>query len=137
MSNNAGISGFIDKNTTIEGNIKFNQSFRIDGKFKGKITEGKSLIIGESGEVEGDISVEYIVVNGSVKGTIIAKEKVEIYSKGKLNGEVSTPKLIIEEGAYFQGSSKMMVKQEDKPENHIKKEEKIEKQEKNGDKKKK
>ncbi len=124
MNDNVGISGFIDENTKIEGSIKFNQSFRIDGKFKGEITEGKSLIIGETGNVEGNISVDFIIINGSVNGKIIANEKVEIYSNGKLSGEVSTPKLIIEEGAFFQGTSKMIVKEKDGFQNNTVKEEK-------------
>ena len=31
------VSGFIDKDTEIIGDIRFKDSFRIDGKFKGKI----------------------------------------------------------------------------------------------------
>ena len=46
------ISGFIDKDTEITGDIKFKESFPIDGVFKGKILSGGGLIIGETGEVE-------------------------------------------------------------------------------------
>ena len=46
------VSGFIDKDTEITGDIRFNDSFRIDGKFKGKILSGNTLIIGENGDVE-------------------------------------------------------------------------------------
>ena len=46
------VSGFIDKDTEIVGDIRFKDSFRIDGKFKGKILSGSSLIIGETGATE-------------------------------------------------------------------------------------
>jgi cytoskeletal protein CcmA (bactofilin family) len=104
------ISGFIDKNTEITGDIKFKESFRIDGIFKGKILSGGGLIIGETGEVEADIEVISIAVNGRVKGSIKAKEKIEIFSKGRVIGSVAAPKLTIEDGAFFQGSCQMEMK---------------------------
>lgn len=104
------ISGFIDRDTEITGEIKFKENFRIDGVFKGKILNGNGLIIGESGEVEADIDVISIAVNGRVKGTIKAKERIEIFAKGRVIGSVAAPKLIIEDGAFFQGSCQMEMK---------------------------
>jgi len=104
------ISGFIDKETEIIGDIKFKENFRIDGIFKGKILSGGGLIIGESGEVEADIDVITIAINGRMKGSIKAKEKIEIFSKGRVVGSVTSPKLIIEDGAFFQGSCQMEMK---------------------------
>jgi cytoskeletal protein CcmA (bactofilin family) len=106
----ARISGFIDRETEIIGDIKFSENFRIDGIFKGKILAGNGLIIGETAEVEADIEVSSMAINGRVKGTIKAKEKIEIFSKGRVIGTVTTPKLIIEEGAFFQGSCQMEMK---------------------------
>ena len=104
------ISGFIDRDTEIIGDIKFKENFRIDGIFKGKIISGGGLIIGEAGEVEADIEVISVSINGRVKGSIKAKEKIEIFSKGRVIGSVATPKLTIEDGAFFQGSCQMEMK---------------------------
>jgi cytoskeletal protein CcmA (bactofilin family) len=104
------ISGFIDRETEIIGDIKFKENFRIDGIFKGKILSGNGLIIGETAEVEADIEVSSMTINGRVKGTIKAKDKIEIFSKGRVIGTVTTPKLVIEEGAFFQGSCQMEMK---------------------------
>lgn len=104
------ISGFIDKETEITGDIKFKENFRIDGIFKGKILSGGGLIIGETGDVEADIDVISIAINGRMKGSIKAKEKIEIFSKGRVVGSVTSPKLIIEDGAFFQGSCQMEMK---------------------------
>jgi cytoskeletal protein CcmA (bactofilin family) len=104
------ISGFIDKDTEIVGDIKFKENFRIDGAFKGKVLFGGGLIIGETGEVEADIEVNSIAVNGRVKGSIKAKEKIEIFSKGRVIGSLAAPKLVIEDGAFFQGSCQMEMK---------------------------
>jgi len=104
------VSGFIDKDTEITGDIRFKDSFRIDGKFKGKILSGASLIIGETGDVEADIEVGNLSINGKVKGNLNAADLIEIFSQGKVTGKMKTPKLIIEEGAFFQGSCLMEVK---------------------------
>jgi cytoskeletal protein CcmA (bactofilin family) len=104
------ISGFIDKETEFVGDIKFKENLRIDGVFKGKILSGGGLIIGESGEVEADIDVVHVAINGRVKGSIKAKEKIEIFSKGRVIGSVAAPKLVIEDGAFFQGSCQMEMK---------------------------
>lgn len=104
------ISGFIDRDSEIIGDIKFKENFRIDGVFKGKIVSGNGLIIGETGEVEADIDVISIAINGRVKGSIKAKERIELFSKGRVIGSVSAPKLIIEDGAFFQGSCQMEMK---------------------------
>jgi cytoskeletal protein CcmA (bactofilin family) len=104
------ISGFIDKDTEIIGDIKFKENFRIDGVFRGKILSGGGLIVGETGEVDADIEVITIAVNGRVKGSIKAKERIEIFSKGRVIGSVATPKLTIEDGAFFQGSCQMEMK---------------------------
>ena len=104
------ISGFIDKETEFNGDIKFKENFRIDGVFKGKILTGGGLIVGETGEIDADIDVISIAINGRVKGSIKAKEKIEIFSKGRVIGSVATPKIIIEDGAFFQGSCQMEMK---------------------------
>jgi cytoskeletal protein CcmA (bactofilin family) len=104
------VSGFIDKDTEITGDIKFKDSFRIDGTFKGKILSGNSLIIGETGEVEADIEAGSISINGKVKGSLNANDRIEIFSLGRVTGKLVTPKLIIEEGAFFQGSCQMELK---------------------------
>ncbi|MCK4765197.1 MAG: polymer-forming cytoskeletal protein [Candidatus Aminicenantes bacterium] len=104
------VSGFIDKDTEIVGDIKFSDSFRIDGKFKGKILSGQKLIIGESGELEADVDVGSIFVNGKVKGSMNASERIEVFSLGRVTGKIVTPKLVIEEGAFFQGSCQMKLK---------------------------
>lgn len=110
MESQGRVSGFIDKDTEITGDIRFKLSFRIDGKFKGKILSGNELIVGETGEVEADIDAGSISINGRVKGTLNATDRIEIFSHGRVTGKLKTPKLIIEEGAFFQGTCQMELK---------------------------
>jgi cytoskeletal protein CcmA (bactofilin family) len=102
--NDNKMTGFLDKDTHIKGDLSFKGSFRIDGSFKGTIDSESTLIVGENGKIEAEIKVGYIVVNGEIKGNIQAKEKVEINSTGRVIGSVTAPKLVVEEGAYLETS---------------------------------
>lgn len=95
----AKITGFFDKNTIIEGTLKFSGSFQIDGQFNGKIDSDAILVIGENGRVESDIKIGVIIINGEVKGNIHARERVEINHKGRVIGSITTPILTVQEGA--------------------------------------
>jgi cytoskeletal protein CcmA (bactofilin family) len=98
------LTGFFDKDTEIKGDLRFEGSFRIDGRFIGKIDSDSVLIIGENGKVDADIKIGNIIINGEVNGTIQAKKKVEINAKGRVIGTVITPKLAVEEGAYLEAN---------------------------------
>lgn len=98
------ITGFFDKDTEIKGDLSFKGSFRIDGRFKGKIDSSSMLIIGDNGKVEADIKIGYIIINGEIKGNIQAAEKVEVNANGRVIGSIISPKLIIEEGAYLEAN---------------------------------
>jgi len=47
-------------------------------------------------------------IQGTVNGDIIASQRLEIGRAGKVNGNIQTPCLVIEQGAMFEGSCKMV-----------------------------
>ena len=102
------ISGFLDEGTSFEGELVFRNTMRIDGKFKGSIKSKNVLIVGETAEIDGDVEVSNVSINGKLNGTIKADKKVEIHSKGRVYCDIDTPKLVIEDGAFFQGNCNMM-----------------------------
>jgi len=76
------ITGFLDQETELKGDLSFKGSFRIDGRFKGNINSSSVLVVGEHGQIEADIKVGTVIIDGQIKGNIQAKERVEIHSKG-------------------------------------------------------
>jgi len=98
------ITGFFDKDTEIKGDLNFKGTFRIDGRFKGKIDSKSILIIGDSGKVDADIKIGHLIINGEIKGNIQATEKVEINANGRVIGTIVSPKLVVEEGAYMEAN---------------------------------
>jgi cytoskeletal protein CcmA (bactofilin family) len=98
------ITGFFDKDTEIKGDLHFKGTFRVDGRFTGKVDSESILIIGESGKVEADIKIGHIIIDGELKGNIQATEKVEVNANGRVFGSIVSPKLIVEEGAYLEAN---------------------------------
>jgi len=101
------LNGFIDRGSHMRGELTFEDSFRIDGGFEGKIRSGSELVIGDAAEVTADIDVARLSINGSLKGSVRAGERVELLAKARVFGDIVTPILRIEEGAVFQGSCQM------------------------------
>ena len=101
------LNGFLDRGSNFKGELEFEDTMRIDGRFTGKITSKNELIIGESATIEGDIHVGRVAISGTVTGKIKADQRIEIHRSGKVFCDIDTPALIIEEGATFQGSCTM------------------------------
>ncbi len=103
----ATLNGFLDKGSHLKGELTFEETFRIDGKFEGKIPTGSELIIGDSAEVDAEIHVERVSINGTLKGVVHATERIEIHPRARVTANLHAPVLRIEEGAFFQGSCDM------------------------------
>ncbi|MEO8382138.1 MAG: polymer-forming cytoskeletal protein [Acidobacteriota bacterium] len=101
------LNGFLDRGSSFKGDLEFEDTMRIDGKFNGRVVSKNELIVGESAHIEGEIHVGRIAISGTVLGKIVADQRVEIHRNGKVYSDIDTPALIIEEGAIFQGNCTM------------------------------
>ena len=104
------LNGFLDEGSHFKGELSFDDTLRIDGKFEGTIRSANQLIIGETADVNADIQVGSISIDGTVRGKIVAKSKIEIHPHGKVFAQLNSPVLKIEEGALFQGACVMETK---------------------------
>ncbi|HEX8152770.1 MAG TPA: polymer-forming cytoskeletal protein [Thermoanaerobaculia bacterium] len=107
MKKGGELNGFLDRGSSFKGELEFEDTMRIDGRFNGRISSKNELIVGESAHIEGDIHVGRIAISGTVVGKIVADQRVEIHRNGKVYSDIDTPALIIEEGAIFQGNCVM------------------------------
>lgn len=101
------LNGFLDRGSSFKGELEFEDTMRIDGRFEGKITSKNELIVGESATIDGDIHVGRIAISGTVHGKVKADQRIEIHRSGKVYSDLETPALVIEEGAVFQGNCVM------------------------------
>jgi cytoskeletal protein CcmA (bactofilin family) len=103
------LSGFVGGGTTVTGEANFKAMMRVDGHFSGRVNSSSgTLIVGANGKVEANIEVAVAVIHGTINGDIIATQRLELGRAAKVNGNIQTPSLIIEQGAVFEGSCKML-----------------------------
>jgi cytoskeletal protein CcmA (bactofilin family) len=101
------LNGFLDGGSHLHGELRFDASFRVDGRLTGSVESEGDLIVGESGEIDGEIRVGQVFISGTVRGRVSALKKVQIAPSGKLFAEIDTPALVIEDGATFEGTCSM------------------------------
>ena len=97
----------IGAGTQITGDVHSEGDIRIDGFLKGTLTTKGKVVIGASGNINGELSCKNVEVSGKIEGKISVQELLSLKSSAKINGEIKTSKLAIEPGAIFSGSCDM------------------------------
>lgn len=103
------LSGFVGNGTMLTGEATFKMMLRIDGHLSGRVSsDDGTLIVGTNGQVDANIEVAVATIHGTVNGDIIASQRLELGRAAKVNGNIQTPTLVIEQGAVFEGSCRML-----------------------------
>lgn len=105
----ADISTLLSKDTEIRGSVRTQGSIRVDGTVHGDLFSAKTVTIGATGMVEGNINGEDVIVAGKVKGSLSARGKISLEGTAQIEGDLNTGRLSISEGAVFRGLSNMGV----------------------------
>ncbi|PWK77850.1 cytoskeletal protein CcmA (bactofilin family) [Mucilaginibacter oryzae] len=100
------VSTLISEGSVLDGNLKAPAFARIDGLVNGDVSVEEGLILGEKGEVKGNISTKEIVVYGKVTGDIITSS-LEIRATGRITGNIKTQHLSVENGGVYNGNLRM------------------------------
>ncbi len=103
------LSGYVGNGTVLTGETNFQAMLRIDGHLTGRVSsENGTLVIGSTGKVDANIAVAAAIISGTVNGDIIATEKLELGRTARVVGNIQTPRLVIEDGAIFEGGCTML-----------------------------
>ena len=97
----------IGHSVTIKGDISGNSDVRVAGNVVGGISIEGELIGERQGVVQAEIKTTTAVIAGSVKGNIDCSDKLILESTSQFEGNIKTKRLIIQEGAIFQGNCQM------------------------------
>ncbi|HEX7891904.1 MAG TPA: polymer-forming cytoskeletal protein [Ramlibacter sp.] len=108
------IKSLIAQGTRIEGNMKFNEGLRVDGEVFGDIQSsaeeaGSLLVISEAAVVQGGVTADHVIINGTVRGPVQARELLELQPKAKIEGDVSYVALEMHQGATISGQLRPMM----------------------------
>ena len=95
------------KGTKMEGDVKADNDFRVDGEIIGNLDCNGKVIIGTTGSVQGQIRCENAMIEGTFKGKLYVKDLLNVRETAELDGEIETGKLTVQSGATFNVICKM------------------------------
>jgi cytoskeletal protein CcmA (bactofilin family) len=86
------IDTLVGANTKVSGDLYFTGGCHIDGTVKGSVSadsdSSSALSISEEGNVEGGVTVPYVVLNGIVRGDVVVSQRVELGPTARVIGNV-------------------------------------------------
>ena len=91
----------------VTGKLSFVTATRIEGKLKGEVRASGLLVVGPQAIVHATVEAANLVVLGELRGQVQGAGRVEICAGGRLYGDVETKSLVVQEGAMFEGQSRM------------------------------
>lgn len=100
-------TAFLGSGTEYQGQLHFNGTVRLDGRFTGDITSDGKLILGKEARFEGTVAVQELVVHGLLTGQVVVTKRTILHQDAKVSGTLTTPALVMEEGALLQGELRM------------------------------
>lgn len=91
-----------------KGELQANEDLVIEGQIEGTIAhQEKNLTIGKQGKVAADIHAKIVEIHGEVDGDVRGDEIVKLHRTAVVKGNIHSPRLVMEDGAYFFGSVDM------------------------------
>jgi cytoskeletal protein CcmA (bactofilin family) len=101
------IESLIGERTSFEGTLKTEGAVRLLGSIQGEIESKSTIIVEERAHVTARLTAAQVTIAGQVDGQIFCDGRVEIRPTGRVTGEINAGALIVQEGAFFDGNSKM------------------------------
>ncbi len=93
-----------------KGELSADEDLVIEGKVEGTIAHHqKNLTIGKQGRVTADIHATSVLVEGELNGDIHCEVLVSLAKNAMVTGNIYCSRLIMEEGATFNGNIEMVV----------------------------
>jgi cytoskeletal protein CcmA (bactofilin family) len=107
VGDGAEVESLIGEHTSFEGTLKTEGAVRLLGSVQGEIESKSTIFVEERAHVTARLTAAQVTVSGHVEGQIFCAGRVEIRPTGRVTGEINAGALIVQEGAYFDGNSKM------------------------------
>ena len=115
IANYDSVETLLGKDFMVDGNINSKSSIRIDGTVKSEIHVQGDLVIGETAVIEGKARANNVHMSGKLTGDLWVDDQLKLTATAKLIGDIEVKKVIIDEGAIFQGNCTMNGQVEGEP----------------------
>ena len=93
----------IKDGSVVMGNLRSEDSIRVDGNINGDLISKEKIIIGTNGYIGGTLNGAEINVEGFVNGNIISSGLLQVSSAAKISGNIYAKEIAIEKGAEING----------------------------------
>jgi cytoskeletal protein CcmA (bactofilin family) len=93
--------------TELTGDVVSDSNFMLEGEMNGNLSCSGKVTIGSTGKLHGNLVCVNSEINGTVEGEITVEGLLTLNETARINGDIQTTKLIIQEGAIFEGSCVM------------------------------
>jgi len=103
MAENENQTTIIGADSYFKGEMSFEKTAKIIGRFDGKITGKGELQIAQSATCKADIESAVANIDGTIEGNITASNAVKLTANGKVKGDITAAKMTMAEGASFFG----------------------------------
>ncbi len=100
-------TAFINEGSEFSGTCSFNGTAVLRGIVKGDIRATATLIVERASRLEARLYAPIVIIEGEVVGRVIATERIELREHARVFGDLETAVLIIEEGAIFEGQTRL------------------------------
>ncbi|MFW6060160.1 MAG: bactofilin family protein [Phycisphaeraceae bacterium] len=98
-----GDTTIIGSDTHFKGELTFERTARINGKFEGQINGQGELHVSEKATCKADVEASTVNVDGRIEGNLRAKDTVRLNNSGMVKGDIVAAKMVMSEGASFFG----------------------------------
>ncbi len=105
------ISNRINHGTTVKGSLESDGDVRIEGVIKGTLRTKSKVAVGPTGLIEGDVHCKSADIEGRIVGDIEVSDVLTLKSTSIVEGNIYTSKIVIENGARFDGICNMGTKE--------------------------
>ena len=99
----------IGAGTLVIGRVSGTVPIWVSGRIEGTVALHSEFIVQPDGLVFGDVEADSVIVRGTIEGSVVARDTITLSEGSKVTGEIRAPRIIIEEGAGFDGSVDMDV----------------------------
>ncbi|MBO6574098.1 MAG: polymer-forming cytoskeletal protein [Rhodothermales bacterium] len=97
----------IGEGTELEGTMRASTDVRVNGRVLGDLTVEGKVIVADKGVIDGTLKAKSADVAGKLKGDLVVDDRLLLKSTADIEGNIRTSRLVVEEGAKFEGNCSM------------------------------
>ena len=89
------------------GRLYIEGDLRVNGTVEGAVEASGDVQIDDMAKVKASVAGRQVSIRGQVSGQVTARKRLLVTRSGSLIGDVRVPRLVVEEGAMFNGNVSM------------------------------